>query len=431
MEMLLLNDNDANLANGTPDLGKFHQGFTIQHSVPFPIPLIAIAHNPLKDSMDQLQPYQIFVSSATPVLPGSIAAGTAFYSINGGAFVTVPMVPLGPGWTASIPVQPAGTDIRYYVQFQDTNFITQKLPTGGAGSPFGFKSYRSSQFFYDGFEVPSGWVSQLVATQNDWHNQAPGNPNHVYDPPTAFEGTKCWGNDLSPPGSNGNYQNNVNNNLTSPTLNCTGQTNVNIVYRRWLTVEDGTFDHARIRVSNNNGTTFTTVWENPIGANTIDTSWIEHTVNISALADNQAQVKVRYELVSDPGLVFGGWTLDAFSLVTPITAPPISNQGSNTPGGAGVIRTSGVLGDSLILAVDSVLAPTFVDGLATISINPGSPSLIILFDGTQSIPAAGFLDLSFTVPALSGFTAYFEGALVPAGGSPPILVTNVLPYTIL
>ena len=173
-------------------------------------------------------------------------------------------------------------------------------------------------------------MSAQVATQNDWQNGAPGNASHAYDPPSAYEGTQCWGNDLSIGNFNGNYQNNVNNNLTSPTINCSGQTNVSIVYRRWLTVEDGTFDHARILVSNNNGGTFNIVWQNPVGAHLIDTGWVEHAVDISALANNQPQVKVRYELVTDAGLVFGGWSIDAFTLASSNAAVPITNQGSNT-----------------------------------------------------------------------------------------------------
>lgn len=36
LEMLLLDDNDGNLANGTPNVLLFHQGFTVAHGVPFP-----------------------------------------------------------------------------------------------------------------------------------------------------------------------------------------------------------------------------------------------------------------------------------------------------------------------------------------------------------------------------------------------------------
>ena len=333
MDMMLLNDNDANLANGTPDAGLFYQGFTVQHSVPFPIPLITINHNPLRDTMDQLQNYQVHATaSALPGLAGAITTGTTYYSVNGGVFTALPMSLVGSEYVAAIPVQPAGTTIRYYLEFQDSLAHVQKLPAGGAAAPFSFLTFRRQTFFSDSFEAPSGWVSAQVVTQNDWQNGAPGNPSHAYDPPSAFDGTQCWGNDLSIGNFNGNYQNNVNNNLTSPTLNCSGQTNVSIVYRRWLTVEDGTFDHARILVSNNNGGTFNIVWQNPVGAHLIDTGWVEHAVDISALANNQPQVKVRYELVTDAGLVFGGWSIDAFTLASSNAAVADHQPGKQHPG---------------------------------------------------------------------------------------------------
>ena len=150
------------------------------------------------------------------------------------------MTPSGSEYVASFPVQPAGTTISYYLEFTDSLGHARSCRPAERRRPSRSTRIRRQVFFSDDFEVASGWMYAQVATQDDWQNQAPGNPTHAYDPPTAFAGTKCWGNDLSAAGFNGNYGNNVNNNLTSPTINCTGQTNVAIVYRRWLTVEDGT-----------------------------------------------------------------------------------------------------------------------------------------------------------------------------------------------
>jgi hypothetical protein len=437
VEWLLLNDTDANLANGTPDADKFYQGFTVQHSVPFPIPLMSIGHAPIADTMDQLQAYQIHATAApSGVFPGAtITSGQVFYSVSGSAYSSVPMSLSGSEYVGLIPVQGPGKIISYYLQFTDSAAHSEKLPSGGALSPFSFKTFRTqtfTPFFTDDFEVASGWTSAQVAGQNDWQNNVMGNPNHAWDPPSAYSGTRVWGNDLSPSGFNGNYGNNVNNNLTSPTLNCTGQSNVSLVFHRWLTVEDGAFDHARIRVSNNNGVSYTTVWENPAGSGTqhfIDTAWTQHSVNISGLADNQAQVRVRFELVSDGGLVFGGWNVDAFSLANSATPLIVTNEGSNAPFGAGVIRVSGISGDGIILAADVVSGPVFYSGIGTISLDAASPTLLILFNG-QTVPPAGFLDYTFTVPNASGVTGWFQGALFPQGGTPPIVLTNVVPFTI-
>ena len=96
-----------------------------------------------------------------------------------------------------------------------------------------------------------------------------------------------------------------------------------------------------------------------------------------------------------------------------------------------MVRVSGVPNDGVILAVDTALGSTFVDGIGTISLNVGSPTMLILLDGSVPVPGSGNLDLVFTVPGLSGLTAYFEGVIIPAGVNPPLLITNVLAYTIL
>jgi hypothetical protein len=434
LEFLLLDDDDANVANGTPEASKFYQGFTVQHGIPFPIQVITITHATLKNTMDQLQPYQVH-ASGVPVLGGTIASAIVTYAINGGPAVGLVMSSTGgSGYMASIPVQPPGKTISYFLQFQDSSGRTQTLPAAGATAPYTFRTFRRSTFFSDGFETPSGWTSATQAGADDWHNQAPGNPNHAYDPAAAFEGTKCWGNDLSPALNwNGNYPNNVHNHLTSPTLDCSGRTGVAIVYRRWLSVEDGLYDHARIRVSNDGGGSFTTVWENAAGNGTqhhVDTAWVEHAVDISALADNQANVRVRFEMQSDPGLALGGWNVDAFSLASSNTALPLSQIGPGTPFSLTTIRIAGVPGDAVILAADLGLQPTYYDGVGTLSLSVGSPTLLMIFFGSVAIPPSGVIDLTFTVPPASGVTVYLQGVLIPAVWS-DLIVTNLLPFTIL
>ena len=129
-------------------------------------------------------------------------------------------------------------------------------------------------------------------------------------------GLILWGNDLGTlvaQGSNGQYRRDTLSWLESPPIDCTGLMGVKLSYWRWLSVEDGQFDHARVIV---NGTT---VWENPAGADTLDSAWTYMEHDISALADNQASVTVRFELEADSGLQYGGWTLDDMRLFTRTT----------------------------------------------------------------------------------------------------------------
>ncbi len=432
-DMLILDDNDANLANGTPNLSKFHQGFTVQHAVPFPLPLVNITHAPLHDTLDQYQPYE--VRATATAFSGSGATGVTLFWRNGASasFTSVAMQALaGNEWRAAIPVQPAGSVVQYYLQASAAGGLTGLSPSGGAAAPHLFRTSRLGAFWSDGFETPSGWVHMLVAGQDDWHNNVHGNPGHAYDPDTAYQGTLTWGNDLVPAANwNGDYAANTNNNITSPTINCTGRTGVNLVYRRWLTIEDAVYDHARILVSNNNGTSWTVVWQNATGNGSqdhIDTNWIEHTIPLSSFADNQAQVKLRFELTSDAGLQYGGWNIDDLKMTAATTGTMLGSSGSSSVGQTWNLLVNGLAGDQVVLAAGTALQGMYYPGIGSLSLNLYAPSTAIM--ATVVVPAGGQVQIPFAIPALVGFSAHFQGLLFPAGAATNFLISNVVSVTI-
>jgi len=94
---------------------------------------------------------------------------------------------------------------------------------------------------------------------------------------------------------------------------------VRLRFRRWLNVEDGYFDHARIYVNEQE------VWANAAspGGSTVDHDthhrdgeWILADVDVSDLAGGASAVQIRFEIESDEGLQFGGWNLDDVCLYT-------------------------------------------------------------------------------------------------------------------
>src|SRR5262249_43454053 len=70
---------------------------------------------------------------------------------------------------------------------------------------------------------------------------------------------------------------------------------------------------------------------------TIDTAWTPQDFDIGALANNNAAVTVKFTLDSDPGLQFGGWTIDDFRIVSlaPVSATAFIEYGSGTVGFGG------------------------------------------------------------------------------------------------
>jgi hypothetical protein len=87
---------------------------------------------------------------------------------------------------------------------------------------------------------------------------------------------------------------------------------VRLSFWRWLGVEEPAYDHAYVRVSND-GTDWVTVWQN---TETIeDSSWSLQNIDISAVADNQPAVYLRWTMgQTDVGWRFCGWNIDDIEL---------------------------------------------------------------------------------------------------------------------
>ncbi len=330
VDIYVQDDDDGNLNNGVPDQVDLDAAADF-HNLPHPNPVfISITHSALPPlTTNSSVPYAVTATITTTT--GSIASANVKYSLNGGSFLNAAMSPTGnPNqFTGNIPAQPCGTSLRYYIQATDTVAHTETLPGTAPASVFSFRVGIITQVFFDNMDAgDNGWTHVQIATQDDWQrgqpNQSGGN---AYDPLTAYSGSSVWGNDLAPPGFNGNYANNVDNYLQSPNINATGRTGLHLRYRRWLTVEDGCYDQARILV---NGTQ---VFQNPVGScfdQFIDTSWVDHDIDISGQADNQASVQLRFTLTSDAGLTFGGWNIDDVSVESSSASGSLSMTMSDT-----------------------------------------------------------------------------------------------------
>lgn len=176
------------------------------------------------------------------------------------------------------------------------------------------------------FEMGDGGWSD-GGTQNDWRVASPGQKFGKPDPYRAAEGMACYGNDLNEAGSAWNtlYENDADNYLLSPTINCFGKENVHLAFRRWLTVEEGIYDDAYLSVS---GTEF---FANPANGNFFDEAWEEIVYDISSVADNNPVVQIRFDLESDGGLRLGGWAIDDVRVFEPGAPASDVPFGESTP----------------------------------------------------------------------------------------------------
>jgi len=130
-----------------------------------------------------------------------------------------------------------------------------------------------------------------------------GGQNGYPDPTSGHTNSYCYAYNL-----NGDYENNlVERYLTMPGRNFEGYSGVQLRFWRWLGVGDPSGDHAKIFASNN-GVTWVTVWENTEAIT--DNAWVQQTVDLSAVADNQG-VYVRFVMgTTNASGQYCGWNID-------------------------------------------------------------------------------------------------------------------------
>lgn len=199
----------------------------------------------------------------------------------------------------------SGTPVEFEVEFHSAQNPADV-------SSFYLFSGVTSPLYQTDFEANStGWSHGASTGVDDWRYGAVRYlPGH-WDPRLPFSGSKLFGNDLNEGGNwDMLYQNDASVYLDAPPVNCSAGVGTRLVYRRWLTTEQGQYDVARVLVNGNE------VWRNPGPSHVTDDYWVPMQHDIHAIADGNAAVRVRFEMTSDPGWRFGGWNIDNFALVS-------------------------------------------------------------------------------------------------------------------
>jgi uncharacterized repeat protein (TIGR02543 family) len=158
-----------------------------------------------------------------------------------------------------------------------------------------------AQIWYDNFSTDKSWTLDNGAV---WERGSP-----AQDPPdTAYDGSNVIATDLS-----ANYPDDISpmSYATSPTIDCSGYTNVAINFRRHAYFENvSDYDEARIEVYD--GESWQEVWtSDDTPANIEDGSWTLQNPSISTYGNGNANFQIRFGLDSDTGTSYRGWFIDA------------------------------------------------------------------------------------------------------------------------
>ena len=315
-EFIFADDDNGNLGDGTPNSCTIIEAFARHGLGPGGNGgLVQLMHEAVG-----LHPANVdipmgldIINVAPQCTDVEIEAAELWYSTDQGeSWQTVALRGDEERLEAQIPPQPNGTVVSYYFTIQTGESRTSQAPRGGIINPYSLYVGDLTELYCEDFEsTDGGFTHRLIAGideegADDWQWGTPIGMGG--DPDFAHSGNRVWGNDLGGGQYNGEYQDNKHNQLQSPPIDAAGQTNLVLRYRRWLNVEDGHYDQAKI-VANG-----VQVWTNHATSRSIgdehhrDDQWMEHVVPITI--ESGVDLTLQWELVSDQGLSMGGWNID-------------------------------------------------------------------------------------------------------------------------
>jgi len=215
-------------------------------------------------------------------------------------------------WIGEIPRQPANTRVRYFVEVSGGD-TTLRTDSGNRDPAFSFWVGDQEEVWCEGFEDDtSEWVHAGgtprrpdVREIDQWGFGPP--TDGASNPTSPYEGAAVAATNLA-----GDYAAYNDQFLSSPEIAIDDPGLMLLLsYRRWLSVEDGIYDQARIYAND------IELWSNPAtgdgSATVLDQAWVLHQLPIAdvVLYDGaEGSISFDWTLESDGGLEFGGWAID-------------------------------------------------------------------------------------------------------------------------
>jgi FlgD Ig-like domain len=299
IEVLVADDNDGNLANGTPNYTAIINAFNA-HGIGtnYFIDIDVTA-----DDMNSIGPFPVnaVITYSGPVGALDTFSPIFYYSVNDGPFSSFPMFPTGnpDEYGAQVPQQ-ASAIIRYYVQAATEDGGIRIEPWGAPTRTHRFIGGLFTLMLENNFETDQGWTVGAPtdsATTGVWERAAPELTNIQPAADHSATGTLCYVTDHRGSFFPGDWDvDGGNTTLTSNTFNALsgGYVRPVVSYYRWYTNNGGDNpaedDPLIVQISSNAGTNWTTVESTLIP----DRSWYRAMFFIHNYVTPTANMRVRF-----------------------------------------------------------------------------------------------------------------------------------------
>ena len=251
---------------------------------------------------------------------GNVAANTGsvtlMASVNGGAYQAIPMGSIGGGqYQADLPQLNCNSSVNYYVQVDDLSGGTWTNPATAPAETYVAYSRGATTLtiLNDTFQTDLGWsVTNNSVSAGAWERGNPvgtGGQAESGDPDET--GARCFVTGLSATSIGSNDLDGGPTTLTSPVLDFSAGDGL-IRYSRWFFNDDGDGDTLQVQISNNNGSSWTTV-------ETVDTQkgggWVKRSLRVSDFVNPTANVRMRFTASDQPNSSITEAGVDAFQAI--------------------------------------------------------------------------------------------------------------------
>lgn len=211
-------------------------------------------------------------------------------------------IPAGGDVVVTVTVNAAANTLPTGVHTGTLSFTNTTDHDGDLTAPLSLQAGLPELVYGFDMSTNPGWT-----VEGQWAWGVPtglGGEHGENDPTGGWNGGAVYGYNLA-----GDYANSMpERHLTTTALDCSGLSAVTLKFQRWLNVEQPAYDHAYVRVSND-GVSWTTVWQN--NSEIVESAWSLVEYNISAVADGQATVYVRWTMgTTDSSWLYSGWNID-------------------------------------------------------------------------------------------------------------------------
>jgi MYXO-CTERM domain-containing protein len=341
--VLLADDDDGDLSNGTPHACELAELLDLHGLGPGEVGVLVLEHEPLgaqgSSELDYPVDFGIWnlladcgeLDASSVQLHVAVEAGDPD---DYDSYELIEVADLGGGaFEGVIPRAFPGQQVHYFVSFLGSDGATRVSSHGElSGGAWSFWVGDREDVWCEDFESGDGDWSFAAGLldgrsedgwSSEWAVGAPGGGQ--FDPAAPFEGASILGTEL---GELGDYSPNNGQRALGPQVELLGEGQdwlLLLTSQRFLTVEDGIYDHARVAFLELGAEAPLVSWlyENPAtgsgGEHVIDTAWVQHELDLSGLAGRAGHFG--WDLQSDQGLEFGGWNLDNVCVQTLADVP--------------------------------------------------------------------------------------------------------------